>query len=94
MELKRAGITRHFTFHGLRHTAASQMVMAGLPLQTVGAILGHRTAQMTLRYAHLSPGYLRDAVDRLGEHLTGRDSDGDFMETHPQTGTDDHEGRP
>jgi integrase len=92
--LKRAGITRHFTFHGLRHTAASQMVMAGLPLQTVGAILGHRTAQMTLRYAHLSPGYLRDAVDRLGEHLTGRDSDGDFMETRPKTGTDDHEGRP
>ena len=63
--LEKAEITRHFTFHGLRHTAASQMVMAGVDLRTVGKILGHKTAQITLRYAHLEPDYLKGAVDRL-----------------------------
>ena len=68
------------------------MVMAGLALRTVGAILGHRTPQMTLRYAHLSPDYLRSAVDQLGSHLQA--PDGEFMETRPKTGTDGHEDRP
>jgi len=63
--LDKAEITRHFTFHGLRHTAASHMVMAGVDLRTVGKILGHKTAQITLRYAHLAPDYLKGAVDRL-----------------------------
>jgi integrase len=63
--LKDARITRRVTFHGLRHTAASHLVMAGVDLRTVGKILGHRTAQITLRYAHLAPDHLKGAVDRL-----------------------------
>jgi integrase len=80
--LKRAGIERHFTWHGLRHTAASQLVMAGVDLRTVGKILGHKSYAMTLRYAHLSPGHLKEATERLGEHLAF--GDGDFMETSSQ----------
>jgi len=38
----KAGITG-FRFHDLRHTAASQMIMGGVPLKTVGDILGHRS---------------------------------------------------
>jgi len=60
-----AGIGRNFTFHGLRHTAASHLVMAGVDLRTVGKILGHKTAQITLRYSHLAPDHLKGAVDRL-----------------------------
>jgi integrase len=86
--LRRAGIDRHFTFHGLRHTAASHLVMSGSDLRTVGAVLGHRTPQMTLRYAHLSPGYLRDAAKRLDAYFGGnedqRASDGHFMDTLEQ----------
>ncbi len=63
--LKDAKITRRVTFHGLRHTAASHLVMAGVDLRTVGKILGHKTAQITLRYAHLAPDHLKGAVDRL-----------------------------
>jgi integrase len=51
-------------WHTLRHTAASRRVMAGVDLVSVKEILGHRDIQTTLRYSHLSPGHLRDAVNR------------------------------
>jgi len=51
-------------WHTLRHTAASRRVMAGVDLVSVQKILGHLDIQTTLRYAHLSPGHLREAVNR------------------------------
>lgn len=59
-----AGIT-NFRFHDLRHTAASHLAMAGVPMKAVGEILGHKTASMTQRYAHLSQDHLKAAVDSL-----------------------------
>ena len=53
------------TFHTLRHTAASWMVGAGVPLYEVQAILGHSTPMLTQRYAHLAPGQLKRAVMML-----------------------------
>jgi len=58
-----------FTFHDMRHTAASYLVMLGVDLATVRDILGHQTINMTLRYAHLSPVHKREAIDRLGAKL-------------------------
>jgi integrase len=49
-------------FHDLRHTFASNLVREGLPLYTVQRLLGHTTATMTQRYAHLSPDDLRAAL--------------------------------
>jgi integrase len=53
------------SFHSLRHTAASQLVMQGVDLYAVGQLLGHRTPRMTQRYAHLSPQYMAAAVGKL-----------------------------
>jgi site-specific recombinase XerC len=44
-----------FTWHCLRHTFASRLVMAGVDLRTVQELMGLKTIQMTVRYAHLAP---------------------------------------
>lgn len=54
-----------FVWHDLRHCFASHLVMAGVDLRTVAELLGHRTLQTVMRYAHLAPGHVRQAVDRL-----------------------------
>lgn len=55
----------NFHFHGLRHTFASRLVMAGVDLRTIQALMGHKTINMTLRYAHLAPDHLKKAVEAL-----------------------------
>jgi integrase len=42
--------------HDLRHSYASQLVMAAAPLRVVQSLLGHAHITTTERYAHLSPG--------------------------------------
>lgn len=46
---------RGWEFHRLRHTAATEMLRAGYPLETVQRILGHSSIQQTLCYAQLLP---------------------------------------
>jgi len=53
-----------FTFHDLRHTFASTLVMNGVDIRSVQTLLGHKSMTMTMRYAHLSPNHLRDAIER------------------------------
>ncbi|WP_420592115.1 phage integrase [Bacterioplanoides sp.] len=48
--------------HVLRHTFASHFVMNGGNILTLQKILGHSSLTMTMRYAHLSPDHLLDAV--------------------------------
>jgi integrase len=61
---RRAGIF-NFRFHDLRHTFASHLAMNGESLRTIAELLGHKTFQMVMRYAHLSPGHLHKAVQGL-----------------------------
>ncbi|MCD8530717.1 MAG: tyrosine-type recombinase/integrase [Saccharospirillaceae bacterium] len=49
--------------HILRHTFASHFMMNGGDILTLQKILGHSDLKMTLRYAHLSPDYLNQALE-------------------------------
>lgn len=59
------------SFHTLRHTAASWLVMQGVDLYAVGQILAHKTPRMTQRYAHLSPDYMAASVGKLDGIMGG-----------------------
>ncbi len=48
--------------HVLRHTFAAHFVMNGGNILVLQKILGHSTVNMTMRYAHLAPDHLREAV--------------------------------
>ncbi len=48
--------------HVLRHTFASHFMMNGGNILVLQRILGHASLQMTMRYAHLAPGHLQEAV--------------------------------
>lgn len=54
-----------FHFHDLRHTFASRLVMRRASLKAVQELLGHKDIKMTMRYAHLSEDFKRDAVKLL-----------------------------
>ena len=62
--IRKAGI-KDFTWHDCRHTFASRLVMQAVPLRVVAELLGHRTIQMTMRYAHLADSDKLAAVRKL-----------------------------
>jgi len=45
------------TIHTLRHTFASRLVQGGRPIFNVQELMGHKTQEMTKRYAHLAPDH-------------------------------------
>jgi integrase len=66
-ELQRAADTaglEHITPHQLRHTYATAMVNAGVSLQALMALLGHVSAEMSLRYGRLFDATVRAEYER------------------------------
>ena len=67
--LKRAKIDE-FRFHDLRHTFGSHLVMQGVDLRTVQQVMGHKDIKMTMRYSHLSPEHVQEAMEKLDKLWT------------------------
>jgi integrase len=57
---------RRITWHILRHTFATHLMMRGVAVNTVQKLLGHASITTTMRYAHVPSSSLREAIDVLG----------------------------
>jgi len=58
------------TFHELRHTYASRLVMNGVPLAVTAAQLGHSDTRMVEKhYGHMAPSYVADTVRAAFSHM-------------------------
>jgi integrase len=55
--------------HDLRHSFASVGAVGGLSLPIIGALLGHKHAATTSRYAHLSADPIRAANEMIGARI-------------------------
>lgn len=67
--LARMGLPR-VTTHDLRHSAATIMFAAGVPLEVIADLLGHSTSRVTADlYRHRVPELQRDAIRRMSEAL-------------------------
>jgi len=61
----RAGLNRRYTTHSLRHSIATHLLDAGLPLEFVQDHLGHRNIQSTTIYARITSRYRLAVFERL-----------------------------
>jgi integrase len=69
--------------HDLRHSFASLGVGSGMGLPVIGALLGHKEARTTQRYAHLADDPLRAASEAIGGQVAAAlagDDEGDVVD--------------
>ena len=75
-----SGIQKRITFHTLRHTFCSHLVMSGTDLNTVRDLMGHKSLDVTMRYSHLNPHHKKHAIDRMDEKLRQAEENRDSEE--------------
>ena len=67
--IKAAGVT-WIKFHGMRHTCATLLLKAGIPVHVVSERLGHKRIQIKLDiYAHVLPLMQKETARRMGSIL-------------------------
>jgi hypothetical protein len=70
--LRAKGAPLRATPHMLRHTYATTLVNAGMSLQALMAVLGHVSAEMTLRYASIASPTVRAAYEAAMSKVRAR----------------------
>lgn len=63
--VRKAGLREEIHLHSLRHTAASDLVRAGIHPMQIQKLLGHSSLEITQIYTHILPEDLRDAAEKL-----------------------------
>jgi site-specific recombinase XerD len=63
--VRRATLDDRLHFHSLRHSTASFLVQAGVPIYTVKELLGHSQLSTTQVYSHLSGSQLMDSANQI-----------------------------
>jgi len=66
---KAAGIKEHIAPHRLRHTLATLAINRGMPLESIAALLGHRSLSMTMVYARIGNRTVQQEYSQVSQHL-------------------------
>ena len=66
---KAAGIKEHISPHRLRHTLATLAINRGMPLESIAALLGHRSLSMTMVYARIGNRTVQQEYSQVSKHL-------------------------
>ncbi len=94
---------RHLRFHDLRHTTASLLTMAGVPITAVQRVLRHSDPRLTANtYSHLAPDFLQGQIDTLkfgeadevGSDVTPLLPDPEEEEPDPEATKEESPGKP
>lgn len=66
---KAAGIKERIPPHRLRHTLATLAINRGMPLESIAALLGHRSLAMTMVYARIGNRTVQQEYSQVSQHL-------------------------
>lgn len=68
-KIRRKAALPDVRLHDLRHSFASVAIAQGIPLATIGKLLGHALPETTARYAHLADEVISESADRVCSNL-------------------------
>jgi len=78
--IDKAGLAhKGYTLHCLRHTYASELLNAGMPLQCLQELLGHHSIEITRRYARLTDSTRREAYYQAMAIIEAGDINGHYQ---------------
>jgi len=69
--LAESGVTKAATVHTLRHSWATHLLEAGVPLRLIQQWLGHSSPKTTALYTHVTQQAEAIALDKLSELIAG-----------------------
>lgn len=63
--VRKSGLSDKLRFHSLRHTCATWLIKAGVPIYEVQLIMGHTNISTTERYLHLTASDLHSSMGKI-----------------------------